>query len=108
MTAGGGGNLVLRLLGLGYRARQVVVGVDAVRTGLQRDRCCCLVLAADASARTRDKVVRLAQARRVPLVPGPIAETLGRQLGRPPVMVVGVVDPALGRGIVQAGATAPA
>ena len=59
-----------------------------------------MVLAADASARTRDKVVRLALARGIPLLRGPVAEQLGAQLGRPPVQAVGVQDGALARGLV--------
>ena len=65
----------------------------------------CVVLAADASARARDKVVRLAAARGVPLLAGPAAELLGARLGTPAVMVVGVLDRALAAGLVG---TAPA
>jgi ribosomal protein L7Ae-like RNA K-turn-binding protein len=62
----------------------------------------CVVLAADASARTRDKVERLALARGVPVVRGPVAAELGAGLGRPPVQAVGVEDGALARGVVEA------
>src|SRR6266850_4127757 len=89
---------LLRLLGLGLRARQVVVGVDQVRSGLQADRFACVVVAGDASPRAKDKVVRLATARGVPLLAGPSAEMIGARLGRPAVMVVGVVDRALAQG----------
>jgi ribosomal protein L7Ae-like RNA K-turn-binding protein len=51
------------LLGLGLRAGRVVIGVTGVRARLQRDAVRCVVLAADASRRTRDKVERLARAR---------------------------------------------
>ena len=89
-----------RLLGLGLRAGRVVVGVAGVRAGLQRGALHCVVLAADASARTRDKVERLALARGVPLLRGPVAQELGAQLGRTPVQAVGVADGALARGLV--------
>jgi ribosomal protein L7Ae-like RNA K-turn-binding protein len=92
---------VIRLLGLGLRAGHVVVGVAGVRAGLQRDKLACVVLAADAGPRTRDKVERLAQARGVPLVTGPDAAQLGARLGRPPVQAVGVEDPALARGLTS-------
>jgi ribosomal protein L7Ae-like RNA K-turn-binding protein len=61
---------VLGLIGLGYRARNVVVGVDAVRKELQAGKCWCVVVAQDASPRAVDKVVRLAAAKGVPLVTG--------------------------------------
>ena len=93
------GSRVTRLLGLGLRAGNVVIGVAGVRAGLQRGTLACVVLAADASARTIEKVGRLAQARRVPVLRGPDATTLGAELGKPPVQAVGVSDPALARGL---------
>ncbi|HEY7611408.1 MAG TPA: ribosomal L7Ae/L30e/S12e/Gadd45 family protein [Gemmatimonadales bacterium] len=94
-------NRVLGLIGLGHRARNVVVGVDAVRKELQAGKCWCVIVAEDASPRTVDKVVRLAAAKAVPLVAGPSAAAIGAQLGKPPVMAVGVRDRALADGIVS-------
>jgi ribosomal protein L7Ae-like RNA K-turn-binding protein len=95
---------LLGLLGLGYRGRRVVVGVDAVRRELKAGTCWCVVLAEDASPRAVDKVVRLAAARQVPIVPGPSAAAIGAQLGKPPVMAVGVRDRALADGMVPPAA----
>ncbi|HEY6224478.1 MAG TPA: ribosomal L7Ae/L30e/S12e/Gadd45 family protein, partial [Gemmatimonadales bacterium] len=77
------------LLGLGVRAGNVVIGVSGVRARLQQGRLAVVVMAADASPRTRDKVERLARARGVPVLTGPVAERLGAQLGRAPVQTVG-------------------
>ena len=96
---------VLGYLGLGLRAGNVVVGVDAVRRSLQAREVRCIVVAKDASQRAREKVVRLAAALGVPQVEGPEAAELGARLGKPPVMVAGVRDAALADGIVRAGAT---
>ncbi|MGH7517235.1 MAG: L7Ae/L30e/S12e/Gadd45 family ribosomal protein [Gemmatimonadales bacterium] len=96
---------VLGLLGLGLRGRLVAVGVEAVRKELQGDRLGCVVIAADASPRTVEKVVRLAAARRVPLVRGPRADEIGARLGRPPVMAVGVRDRGLAQGVLRAAST---
>jgi len=90
-----------RLLGLGLRAGNVVVGVAGVRAGLQRGQVVCVVLALDAGERTMEKVGRLAEARRIPLLRGPNAEALGAALGRPPVQAVGVADAALARGLMS-------
>ena len=93
---------LIRLLGLGVRGGggRVVIGVTGVRAQLQRNALACVVLAADASARTREKVERLARARQVPVLVGPVADQLGAGLGRPPVQAVGVADAALARGLV--------
>ncbi|MGH7675230.1 MAG: ribosomal L7Ae/L30e/S12e/Gadd45 family protein [Gemmatimonadales bacterium] len=103
MTVGEDHPAVARLLGLGLRARGVVVGVAGVRARLARrgrDGLACVVLAGDASPRTRDKVERLALALGVPVLRGPHAERLGASLGRTAVQAVGVRDPALARGLV--------
>jgi ribosomal protein L7Ae-like RNA K-turn-binding protein len=92
---------LLGLLGLGYRGRRVVVGVEAVRRELQAGKCWCVVVAEDASPRAVEKVVRLASAKGVALLPGPSAAAIGAQLGKPPVMAVGVRDRALAGGMVQ-------
>jgi ribosomal protein L7Ae-like RNA K-turn-binding protein len=89
----------MRLLGLGVRAGTVVIGVAGVRAGLQRREVACVVLADDASQRTVEKVVRLAEARGVPVLRGPAAAQLGAQLGRPPVQAAGVTDRALADGM---------
>ncbi len=54
--------------------------------------------------RAVEKVVRLASAKGVPLLPGPRAAAIGAQLGKPPVMAVGVRDRALAGGMVQLAA----
>ena len=92
---------LLGLLGLGLRAGRVAIGVDAVRKELQAGKCWCVVLADNASPRAMEKVVRLAGARKVPVLAGPGAEAIGAQLGKPPVMAVGVRDRALASGMVQ-------
>ena len=89
----------LRLLGLGARARRVVIGVAGVRAKLKKGDLRGVVLARDAGPRTRDKVERLAQARGIPVWRGPDAAALGAGLGRPPVQAVGIEDPALARGL---------
>jgi ribosomal protein L7Ae-like RNA K-turn-binding protein len=92
---------LLGLIGLGYRGRRIVVGVDGVRKELQAGKCWCVVVADDASPRALEKVVRLAAAKGVPLLPGPSAAAIGAQLGKPPVMAVGIRDRALAGGMVQ-------
>ena len=60
----------------------------------------CVVLAQDAGQRTIEKVERLAAARNIPVLRGPIAAELGAGLGKPPVQAVGVSDAALARGLI--------
>lgn len=59
-----------------------------------------MVVAQDLAQRTIEKVVRLAEAKQVPVLRGPIAVELGAGLGKPPVQAVGVSDPALAKGLM--------
>ena len=79
-----------------------MIGVDATRAALQRAQVRLVVQAADASPRAMEKVVRLAQAKAVPLIDGPTAEEIGTRLGRPPVMMVAVRDRDLAAGLLAA------
>ena len=92
---------ITRLLGLGLRAGNVVVGVAGVRAGLQRGKLACVVLAQDAGPRTIEKVARLAAAKSIPVLRGPVATELGAGLGKPPVQAVGVADQALAKGLLS-------
>src|SRR4051812_50031672 len=100
-------NGLLGLIGLGYRGRRVVIGVDGVRKELQAGKCWCVVVAEDASPRAIDKVVRLASAKGVPILAGPRAVAIGAQLGKPPVMAGGGSGPAVAHGQVPAAPRRP-
>ena len=96
----------LGLLGLGARAGTVVVGTNGVRAALRRRELALVVVASDTSRRTVDKVARLAEALGTRTVIGPVAQELGRRVGRAAVQAVGVRDVHLAAGIV--GSAAPA
>jgi len=63
------------------------------------------VVAHDASANSREKVVPLLRARRVNFVDGPTAAELGAAVGREQTAAVGVIDQQLARGIRELVAT---
>ena len=97
---------LLGLLGLGYRGRLVVVGVDRVRDAAQSNKLAFAVVAPDASKNSLDKIVPMLDARRIRYVEGPSAVALGNAVGKASTAVVGVVDYKLARGIreiVEAG-----
>jgi len=96
---------LLRLIGLGVRARTVVVGVDQVRLAEKKGSLVFAVVAPDASANSRDKIVPLLRARRVNFVEGPTAAELGAAVGREQTAAVGVIDAQLARGIRELVAT---
>lgn len=91
-----------RLLGLGVRARTVIVGVEQVRAAVRKGRVALAVVADDASAHSRAKVGRLLAARGVTVASGVSAAWLGETVGRDATAAVAVVDGALARGIAEA------
>jgi ribosomal protein L7Ae-like RNA K-turn-binding protein len=90
---------VLGLVGLGMRARNVVVGVERVRDAARRGKVRLALVAPDASRHSRDKVLPILAARRVRVIEGPTAEALGAAVGRESVAAVGIVDAALAAGV---------
>ncbi len=89
----------LSLIGLGWRARRVAVGVDAAREALRRGVAEAVVLASDAGERAKERLVALAGHKQVPVLTGPDAERMGAVLGRAPVHGVAVLDRQLARGL---------
>jgi ribosomal protein L7Ae-like RNA K-turn-binding protein len=89
------------LLGLGARARNVVVGVDLLRAAVKKGTVAFAFVAPDASTNSRDKVVPLLDARRVRWSDGLDTHALGAAVGRETVTALGITDAALARGIRQ-------
>lgn len=92
---------LLRLIGLGLRARTVVVGVEQVRAAAKSNKLAFAIVAPDASENSRAKVVPLLNARRVRFVEGPTAAQLGAAAGREQTAAVGILDQQLANGVRQ-------
>lgn len=90
---------LLNLIGLGVRGRGATVGVDRVRDAAKKGEVVLAIVAPDASRHSKEKVLPLLQARRIRVIDGPSAATLGHAVGREATAVVGVTDPALAAGI---------
>jgi len=90
---------LLGLIGLGVRGRGAVVGVEQVRTAAQRGTLALAVVAPDASAHSRNKVLPMLRAKGIFVVEGPRAGSLGQAVGRESAAAVGIVDRDLARGI---------
>jgi ribosomal protein L7Ae-like RNA K-turn-binding protein len=96
---------VSRLLGLGLRARTVLVGVQQARVAMQKGEVVLAVVADDASENSRAKVVPMLNAKRIETIGGVTAEALGGLAGKDATTVVVVLDAALARGIREAVAS---
>ena len=82
----------LRLLGLAARAGAVVTGTERVREGV-RDRSLGFVLvAADASENSHDKLIPTLQGSGIPFAVRYERVQLGDAVGRSPLSAVGLLD----------------
>ena len=99
---------VLGLAGLGVRGRLAVIGVDRVREAAQKGTLKLAIVALDASKNSLDKVVPLLEAKKVRIIDGISAASLGAAVGRDVTAVIGIVDAQLAKGIRGIVDSAPA
>ena len=90
---------VLGLIGLGVRARNVVVGVEQVRLAARKGQLAMAIVAPDASPNSRKKLLPLLTAKRIPVREGPAGEALGSLVGRETTAAIGITDASLARGV---------
>ena len=89
------------LLGFAQKAGKVVSGYTAVIRAIGAHRAKLIVVAGDASSRTREGVERAAQGRRIPVVTwGSVAE-LGKAIGKPDRAVVAVCDSGFAQALLE-------
>jgi ribosomal protein L7Ae-like RNA K-turn-binding protein len=87
---------VLQLLGLARRAGYAVVGTQAVKDALRRDELEVVLLATDASENALRRVQGTIEAATVSVSRCATRAELGRAVGRPEAVIVGVRDRGLG------------
>lgn len=87
------------LVGLGVRARNVVVGVEQVRLAAKKGKLALAIVAPDASPNSLKKLLPLLQATRVRVVQGPDAAALGSATGKESTAAIGIIDVSLARGV---------
>src|SRR5580704_7916035 len=86
---------ILGLAGLGVRGRLAVIGVERVREAAAKGTLKLAIVARDASQNSLDKVVPLLTAKRVMILDGISAASLGAAVGRDATAVIGIVDAQL-------------
>jgi len=91
-----------QLLNLCLRARRLVSGDAAVTKAIKSNNVHLVLLAGDASNRTKMQFKRLAQENGIPLVCHGSKFSLGQVLQKPPRSVVGVMDKHFARGMLRA------
>jgi ribosomal protein L7Ae-like RNA K-turn-binding protein len=102
VSTGRGERAALDLVGLAQRAGRLAVGTHAVKDAARRGELEAAVLARDATDNARERVLPLLRACGVRVVLCDSAAELGRAVGRPRLVVVGLKDPGFAGRVVAA------
>lgn len=97
-----GERAALDLIGLAQRAGRLAVGTHAVKDAARVGELEAVVLARDATDNARERVLPLLRAVGVPVVLCDSAAELGRAVGRPRLVVVGLKDAGFAGRVVAA------
>jgi ribosomal protein L7Ae-like RNA K-turn-binding protein len=92
---------VLSLLGLAQAAGKVVSGDVATFEALRQHRVKLLIIAVDASSRTKKRFVIAAKSEAVPYLELANMAELGKAIGKPDRAVIGVVDAGFARSLAR-------
>lgn len=83
---------ILGLIGLATRARKICFGADSVELAIKKKKVQLVIIAIDASDRTKDKFKKLCEEKKIPIIiEGEIA-ILSKAIGKSNKAIIGVED----------------
>lgn len=89
------------MLGLAARAGAVVPGTERVREAARSGQLHVVLVAADLSDNSRDKLVPLLEARQIPFAVAFDRDALGGAVGRAPLSALGITEKKLADRVLQ-------
>jgi ribosomal protein L7Ae-like RNA K-turn-binding protein len=89
------------LLGLGFCGGKVITGTEAVWSALEHRRASLVILAEDASERTKADFCRLSEKVGIPWILLSEKEILGKCTGQSPRAVLAVIDKQMAKAILR-------
>ena len=85
-------NKILGLIGLAAKARKVCFGADSVEERVNKKQVKLLIVAEDASDRTKDKFSKIAEKKNVPIIIKGEIEILSKTIGKSNKAIIGIED----------------
>ena len=85
-------NKILGLIGLSARARKVCFGADSVEIDLKKKKVHLIIVAEDASERTKNKFQKLSEEYNIPILVIGKIETLSKSIGKSNKAVIGIEE----------------
>ena len=83
---------ILGLLGLATRARKICFGADSVELQMRKRKVQLVIVAEDASARTKEKFKDLGKEECIPIMIQETIETLSKAIGKSNKAIIGIED----------------
>lgn len=83
---------ILGLIGLAARARKICFGADSVELEMKKKKVHVIVIAIDASDRTKDKFKKLGEEYKIPIIIEGEIEILSKAIGKSNKAIIGVQD----------------
>lgn len=96
-----GSDPALRLLGLAARAGSVVPGTERAREAVRSGEAKLVLVAADASQNSREKILPLLEAKRVPYIVRFDRDDLGAAIGKAPLSAIAITGAQLAERLRQ-------
>ena len=94
-------NRALGLIGISAKAGKVAFGTEQVQEGIERNKIKLVIVAEDASDRTKENFIRLATKHNVKMVIYQTIENLSRAIGKQNKAVIAIKDNNLGEEIYK-------
>lgn len=85
-------NKILGLMGLAARARKVCFGADSVALQIKKKKVYLIIVAKDASDRTKDKFRNISYEYEIPIIIEGEIEILSKAIGKSNKAIIGIED----------------
>ena len=83
---------ILGLIGLAARARKVCFGADSVELEIRKKKVYLVIIATDASERTKEKFQKLGEKYNIPIIIEGEIEILSKAIGKSNKAIIGIED----------------
>ena len=85
-------NKILGMLGLASRARKITFGADATLQDIQKNKVKLVIIAEDASERTKSKFIDATNLAKIPIIIHGSIDELSKAIGKTNKAIVGVKE----------------
>ncbi len=83
---------ILGLIGLSARARKICFGADSVELEIKKKKVNLIIVATDASTRSKEKFEKLSKSYNIPLIIEGEIEILSKAIGKSNKAIIGIKD----------------